>query len=140
VRGQEPLRSDLAARGQALGLEAAQTDHLAQVYGARAEEVLALAASDPALCERLDTRLPDIGAQVLHAVQREWACTVADFLLRRTPLGMAPGQGLAQAPAVARRMAELLGWDRDQQAAQVDAYGRQVEPMRRFSGYSGARG
>jgi glycerol-3-phosphate dehydrogenase len=132
--GPELLGSELAARGQALGLELAQTEHLAQVYGARAEEVLALAASDPALRERLDTRLPDVGAQVVHAVQQEWAWTVADFLLRRAPLGMGPGQGLAQAPAVARRMADLLGWDRDQQAAQVDTYGRQVEPMRRFSG------
>lgn len=142
--GRGSLRGALAARGQALGLDAAQTDHLAQIYGARAAEVLALAANDPALCERLDMRLPDIAAQVVHAVQREWAWTVADFLLRRTPLGMTPGQGVAQAPAVARRMAGLLGWDRAQEAAQVDAYARQVEPMRRFSGsrtrYSEAQG
>jgi hypothetical protein len=31
-------------------------------------------------------------------------------------------------------MAGLLGWDREQEAAQVDTYGRQVEPMRRFRG------
>jgi glycerol-3-phosphate dehydrogenase len=133
--GPEVLRSELATRGHALGLEASQTDHLAQVYGAGAEAVLAVAASDPVLRERLAPGLPDIGAQVVHAVQREWAWTVADFLLRRTPLGMGPGQGLAQAPAVARRMAGLLGWDREQEAAQVDAYGRQVEPTRRFSGH-----
>jgi glycerol-3-phosphate dehydrogenase len=69
-------------------LEPAVRLHLAHLYGALAGEVLEPAARNPALLERLHPDAPDIAAQVAYAREREWACTEADILARRTTLGL----------------------------------------------------
>ena len=68
-------------------LERQARDHLARLYGALAEEVVAAAGGDEALLAPLAPGAPDIGAQVVYAFEREWACTTDDVLLRRTTLG-----------------------------------------------------
>jgi glycerol-3-phosphate dehydrogenase len=70
--------------------------HLAHLYGARAEDVVARAREHPELLERLHPDGPDIAAQVTYAREREWACTEEDILRRRTTLGL---RGLAPLPA-----------------------------------------
>jgi glycerol-3-phosphate dehydrogenase len=69
-------------------LDPAVRSHLAHLYGSLAEEVLAPAADEPALLERLHPEAPDIRAQALYARTREWACSPDDVLLRRTTLGL----------------------------------------------------
>ncbi len=126
--------STLWPQAQALGLDRQQAEHLTRLYGARAVEVLRLGEDHAPLRSRLHPEQPDIAAQVVHAVQQEWALTLADFLLRRSSLGLMPDQALPHAAGVATRMGELLGWDATEQARQVEAYRQAVEPMRRFSG------
>jgi glycerol-3-phosphate dehydrogenase len=60
--------------------------HLLHLYGSLAPEVLAPAAEDPALLERLDPHGPDLAAQVPYAVTHEWARNAEDVLRRRTTL------------------------------------------------------
>jgi glycerol-3-phosphate dehydrogenase len=79
--------------------------HLAHLYGARAEDVLRVASSDPRLLERLDPAGPDIAAQAVYGQEREWACTTDDVLIRRTTVAV---RGLAGPEAVARVEALLL--------------------------------
>src|SRR5690606_16141441 len=69
-------------------------EHLARNYGARAGEVLAL-ARDPALAAPLSERLPELGAQVVHAMRAEWAVALEDVVLRRTGLGSLGDPGTA---------------------------------------------
>jgi glycerol-3-phosphate dehydrogenase len=107
------------------GLTGAAAAHLVDLYGARASQVRALAASpdaapDPA--RPLCPHSPTIGAQVLFAVREEHARTLADVLLRRTPAGLAHCLGRDAAPAAARLMAPLLGWDDARAAAELAAY------------------
>ncbi|HEX5468851.1 MAG TPA: glycerol-3-phosphate dehydrogenase/oxidase [Gaiellaceae bacterium] len=88
-----PGASDLAEAGARLAraqgdLEPALRSHLAHLYGSLAEEVLAEAADDPSLLERLHPDAPDIGAQAVYARKREWACTPEDVLRRRTTLAL----------------------------------------------------
>jgi len=137
--GHEGLAT-LWPRAQALGLDRRQAEHLTHLYGARAAEVLRLAEHHAPLRSRLHPQHPDIAAQVVHAVQEEWALTLADFLLRRSALGLMPDQALPYAAPIARRMGELLGWDAAEQARQVEAYQEAVEPMRRFSGRAASDG
>jgi glycerol-3-phosphate dehydrogenase len=73
--------------------------HLRQLYGSRAGEVAALAAHTPSLLERLHPDGPDIAAQAVFAVEREWATSVEDVLRRRTTVTL---RGLARAQAVDR--------------------------------------
>jgi len=72
-------------------------------------------------------------AEVVHAVRSEWARSLGDVLLRRTALGLAACQALDCIDRVADRMGAVLGWDQDRRHTEVEAYRREVEPMRRFS-------
>lgn len=58
--------------------------HLLHLYGGLAAEVLAPAAEDPSLLERLHPGGPDIEAQVRYAATHEWARSADDVLRRRT--------------------------------------------------------
>jgi glycerol-3-phosphate dehydrogenase len=67
-------------------LDADVRSHLLHLYGSLVAEVLAPAAEEPSLLERLDPRGPDIAAQALYAGTREWARTAEDVLRRRTTM------------------------------------------------------
>ena len=59
--------------------------------------------------------------------------TLGDVLLRRNNLGLSACQGLDCVDRVADQMAPVLGWDADRRQKEIEAYRREVEPMRRFS-------
>jgi len=66
------------------GLEPDVRAHLLHLYGSLAPEVLAQAAEDASLFERLHPGGPDIAAQVRYAATHEWARDAEDVLRRRT--------------------------------------------------------
>jgi glycerol-3-phosphate dehydrogenase len=127
------VEQHVVPRAAALALDRQQAQHLGSVYGSLAPRVLALAEADPTLAERVCPDQPSIGAELVRAVQDEWAVTLGDVLLRRTPIGLHAGQGLDCLDAIADRVGSLLGWDAPERARQVAAYRSEVEPMRRFS-------
>jgi glycerol-3-phosphate dehydrogenase len=120
------LNAELAAARAATGADDIAT-RLVHAYGGAWHQVWARAQAEPSLGARLAKGLPFIAAEVLHAVEAELACTVADVLLRRLHLAFEiKDQGLAVAPRVAALMAPLLGWtDRGIEAA-VEDYAREV--------------
>ena len=124
---------DLAARPGDLALEVATRAHLASIYGGRAREILDLARSDPSLASPLCPHHRGIEAELVHAVQSEWAQTLGDVLLRRTALGLSACQALDCVDRVAARIGAALGWDDARRRREVDAYRPEIEPMRRFS-------
>jgi glycerol-3-phosphate dehydrogenase len=77
--------------------------HLLGLYGTLAGEVLAPAADDPGLLERLHPDGPDIAAQARYAATHEWALRPEDVLWRRTTLAL---RGL-DTEDVRRRVTEL---------------------------------
>ena len=54
---------------------------------------------------------PQVGAEVIHAIREEMACTLADIVIRRTQIGSAGHPGAAIVEAAAAVAAEELGWD-----------------------------
>jgi glycerol-3-phosphate dehydrogenase len=125
--------ADLAARPGDLTLEAATRAHLTSIYGARAREVLDLVRADPSLAVPLCPHHGGMEAEIVHAVRNEWAVTLGDVLLRRNALGLSACQALDCIDRVADRLGAVLGWDQDRRRVEVEAYRREVEPMRRFS-------
>jgi glycerol-3-phosphate dehydrogenase len=103
-------------------------DNLTQHYGAMIDRVLAHARSDPALLERLGPNVPDVRAQVVHAVREEMACTVADVVFRRTGIGTLGDPGDVVLEAVATTMAAELGWDAGERARQLEQARRGFTP------------
>jgi len=85
--------------------------HLMTIYGDRCAAIVRLMA------ERSEWRMPlvagqlNVGAEVIHAIRAETACTLADIVVRRTELGAMgyPGDEITRAAAMIA--AEELGWD-----------------------------
>ena len=125
---------DVTEAVRATGLEPEQVGALVATYGTRARAVLDLARRLPGGTERLCKSAPEIAAQVHWAVEAELAVSLQDVLLRRTGLGTGPCLGLDCAPAVAQRMASLLGWSARRLEAELDAYHAVVRQALRFRG------
>ncbi len=104
------LEAEMAAARAATG-----TDDIAawlvHAYGGAWHQVWARIADDPALTHRLLCGLPYVAAEVTHAVDAEFACTLADVLIRRLHIAFETrDHGLSVAPRVAALMAPRLGW------------------------------
>jgi glycerol-3-phosphate dehydrogenase len=112
----ERLVAEISAWIPDAGAEAGRA--LAHNHGSRYADVLACAQDDPTLLAPLDGTTV-LGAEVVHAVRREMAYTLADVVHRRTDLGTAgrpPDQALQRCAAIAAREA---GWDEARTAAEL---------------------
>jgi glycerol-3-phosphate dehydrogenase len=106
------LTAQISAKARRLGIEPATLDHLTASYGKDALLVVDLVESQPSLNQRVCPDFPQILAEVPFAVVNEMAVTLEDILFRRMRLGMVHQiQCKEAAPAVARLLQELLGWD-----------------------------
>jgi glycerol-3-phosphate dehydrogenase len=106
--------------------------HLAGRYGSRLAELLGLVARDRRLGEPLVGGLPERRAEVVSAVESEWALTLEDVLRRRTQVALTDaGNGAAAADDVAALMAVPLGWDAATARAAARAYADDVAARRR---------
>ena len=108
-------------RTQEIDLYATEArDPLSRLYGSAALEI----RDRTPLIEGL----PYVWGEVEHAVRREMAGSLADVLCRRTRVALyAEDRGAAVAPAVAARMAPLLGWTAAETGRQVDAYRAELD-------------
>ena len=104
------------------GIPLETVTHLANLYGSRFDQVLDLARWDIRGNQPICSHCRDILSQIWHAVEKESALTVGDFLLRRSTIGLSPCQGLDAVETVAQEMGRLLGWDTTEQQRQVEAY------------------
>jgi glycerol-3-phosphate dehydrogenase len=115
------------ARTVGLEIAPAIVRHLNAVYGDRSAAIVRLMA------ERSDWRMPlvpgrpNVGAEVVHAIRAEMACTLADIVIRRSELGAMGHPGEEVVAASAQIAAEQLGWDNAEltrQVAQVNDFYR----------------
>ncbi|MEI6361413.1 MAG: glycerol-3-phosphate dehydrogenase/oxidase [Actinomycetes bacterium] len=76
-----------------LGIPRPVVEMLTMLYGTAANDVLALAAADPALAVRISDRegVHDIAAQIAWGVDHEGARTLADLIDRRMTIGSMGG-------------------------------------------------
>jgi glycerol-3-phosphate dehydrogenase len=110
------------ARADAGGvLDAECLQSLVATHGRAWNAVVQRCAATPALAERLVANVPVPAAAVVHAVEHEMACALADVVVRRLPLGAAAYPGDAAATACGAIMASLLGWDADRLAAELES-------------------
>jgi glycerol-3-phosphate dehydrogenase len=102
-------REQLAARA---GLPVDLMEGLLRRHGGHTDHILELIESDPVLAQRVDPGSGYVLAEVVTAVEREAATTLADILVRRTRVALEVGDG---GRAAAGRVGEVLvshcGWD-----------------------------
>src|SRR5262249_41233514 len=90
-------------------LPASAAAHLVRRYGRRAEDVASCLDGDPGLARPVVEGEPDLLAEFTYHRDREMAQTPADFLLRRTRLGLFHPKLLADPPALTGPPSPLSG-------------------------------
>ncbi|HMF93617.1 MAG TPA: glycerol-3-phosphate dehydrogenase/oxidase [Vicinamibacterales bacterium] len=89
------------------GLPSDTIPHLIAAYGSRYRDVMDLAADRPDWRKRVAPASPVIGAELILAARKEMAPTLADIVIRRTPLGALGYPG----DEVLLRAAAIVGTD-----------------------------
>ena len=122
----EDVLQTLRPRAETMGLTNQHVEHLIELYGSRARDVLVLAERRPQLATQLCEHGPTLKAQICYAAQTEAAETLADVLLRRAPIGLASCLALHCVDAAADLVGQTLRWDEDRRRREAEAYRRLV--------------
>jgi len=94
--------------------------HLIAAYGSEFEHVVAVAGDHREWLLRVADHSPVIGAEIVWAARREMAVTLADAVVRRTPLGVLGYPGDAAAERAAALLGGELGWPPDRRRLEID--------------------
>jgi glycerol-3-phosphate dehydrogenase len=114
------------------GLHPYRVRHVLDRYGSMIRDVLEPGLADPALLETVPGAPDYLLAEILYAVTHEGALHLEDVLTRRTRISIEyPHRGVESAAAVADLIAEVLGWDAERRATEVDSYIARVDAERR---------
>ena len=101
---------------------------LVAAHGARWREVSSLTSEEPALARRLVRDLPYLLAEVVYAVEREMALTLADVLVRRLRIAYeVPDHGRSASRVATAVIAGRLGWDNARARAEIERYDHEVD-------------
>ncbi|MDR7301338.1 glycerol-3-phosphate dehydrogenase/oxidase [Haloactinomyces albus] len=113
------------------GLHPYRIRHLLDRYGSLIHDVLRLADDRTELLQPLHEAPNYLRIEVVYAVSREGALHLEDVLTRRTRISIEyPHRGVGCAEEVARLMADLLGWDEQRIAREIEVYTARVEAER----------
>ena len=105
--------------------------HLLNRYGSLLHHVLGLAKDRPGLLAPVPGSPGYLQVEVVYAASHEGALHLDDVLARRTRISIEyPHRGVESARPVAELMAEVLGWDEQAVAREVDTYTRRVAAER----------
>jgi len=107
------------------GLPTDTIPHLIAAYGSRYRDVMEIAGTRQDWRTRLAPDSPVIGAELVLAARKEMAPTLADIVIRRTPLGALGHPGDAALSRAAAIVGGELGWSderRQHEIAAVDAF------------------
>lgn len=99
-----------ARRGHEAAVDSDAIPHLVAAYGSRYRDVLELASTRSEWRTRVAADSPVIGAELVWAARSEMAITLADAVIRRTPLGALGYPGDAALDRAAAIVGAELGW------------------------------
>jgi glycerol-3-phosphate dehydrogenase len=117
----------LAARCRELGLPEGSAEELAEAYGSRADEALALVGEGDYL---LFPDRPLLNARLVYGVRREMALTTSDLLLRRTLTGYGEDHPLDMGVRVAMWLGHVLERSSKEVEADLIDYSHQISLTR----------
>jgi glycerol-3-phosphate dehydrogenase len=108
-----------ARREHDQGLPHDTIPHLIAAYGTRFRDVVDMAADRPELRRAVGAQSPVIGAELVWAARHEMVVTLADAVVRRTPLGVLGHPGEEAARRAADMVGAELGWDEARRAREI---------------------
>lgn len=101
------------------GLPTDTIPHLIAAYGSRYRNVMDVAADRPDWRTRIAPDSPVIGAELILAARKEMAPTLADIVIRRTPLGALGHPGDAAVERAAAIVGTELKWTDDRRREEI---------------------
>ena len=102
-------------------LSPAGVERLLRIYGGRAIDLLALAGMSAPLQRTIDAERSVLAAEIVFAIRKEMARTLADIVYRRMMVGLDADQGRPFYEVIAAIAAEEYGWDEAERHAQLKA-------------------
>lgn len=118
------LRSQEFWQYQARRLDADLLGRLVARYGRSTVQVLRLIERDPSLTQPVCPHFVYVGAEVVHAIRHELACSMTDVLARRTRMAFSRCQGLDSLSTVRELFHRYGGFPASQVEQQVEEYRR----------------
>jgi len=117
-----PAERDSALKGLAARLGAAQAQRLWRIYGTTAEEINARIARAPELAREVCPHSHAMVAELIHAIEAEWAVSLIDVLQRRCMAGLSRDLGFAAADAAGEWLKRLTVWDAARAEQEIETY------------------
>ena len=111
-------------------VKADTAERLVALYGTRAADIVALVKKDAKLGERFDPKSAAVAAELVFAVESEYAKTLADVFSRRILLAFEPGHGLAGAKRAAEILGERYGWSAKRRKEELAGYDKWLDHLR----------
>src|SRR5262249_7306502 len=127
--GGEVHSFDAALRAAELEVgDAVVARRLVEAHGSRWREVATLTSQEPALARRIVRELPYLLAEVVYAVEREMAVTLADVLVRRLRIAYETADhGRAASRVATAVLAGRLGWNNGRARREIERYEAEVD-------------
>ena len=127
IGGGAGLTADYAAALEArYGITHERGAHLVDLYGTRADDVLAYCAGRDD-DESLDGLCQTTAAEIAFLVQHEFVCSLSDILLRRTPLAIRGEVSDTLIDRIATILAAEVGWDKKRERREAEEFRSELE-------------
>ncbi len=127
AQGYHAMRNQRHRLAEESGLHPTRIEHLLGRYGSLITELLDLVSARPELGVPVDGADDYLEVELFYAASHEGARHLDDVLTRRTRISIETfDRGVAAARVAARRMAEVLGWDEDDVAREIEHYEARV--------------
>lgn len=120
----EALREELIGT---FGLRPDDARRMSSIYGNRARQIAALAASDSALGEALGEETQATGAEIVWAFEQEAAVGLGDAIIRRAMAAWDGDLGRSAAEGAARIGQSHLGWSKERAADELAEFDSAIE-------------
>jgi len=118
----DTYRTSLVRPAAEVGVSERSAYRLAEVYGTRAEQILALVRQKPDLATVVDPYSGAIAAEAVVAARSEMALTLSDILLRRTMIAYGPHAGIGPDEQLLEVAGKEIGWTKPQQKKELAAF------------------
>lgn len=117
------FKNDMTVMLADYGLSGEITERLIWLYGTAINDLLRYGEENSSWLEPLAVDVPAIKAEVRHAVEKEMAYSLTDFMDRRAALMIFNQKhGRPAAETAAAIMGELLGWNKEEKDQQIESY------------------
>ena len=121
--GLEALGRRATVVARTYGWSGQMVDHLLHRYGSLLGDLVDEIAARPDLARPLEHAPAYLRAEIVYAATHEGVLHLEDVMLHRTRLNYEMrDRGLAALPEIAALVGEILGWDEQRMAAEIESY------------------